>query len=286
MSAGWRLEPGWEAGLRTLAGGVESPPRADQVFGSSPPGCLAQPEGAALVARCRAAPRLLRGLAERLAEHRLDRPNFTLPLDGLPDGDRELVGQVLGCGEVRFRLDGVPRIAAQESVMAGVWRVFELPEEGGCSGREWIEVGAIPEVFRRRAEGRSPLGLIPPPPEGVMNAMPVLAELRDTARDYRSGGSAHVVNLTLVPMTPADLELLRQVLGNGGVSAESRGYGACRVHATGCARIWSVQYFNAMDALILDTVEVCDLPAAVAAAQEDIEDSAKRLTEILDAYLE
>jgi hydrogenase-1 operon protein HyaF len=39
-----------------------------------------------------------------------------------------------------------------------------------------------------------------------------------------------------------------------------------------------------MDPVILDTLEIGDVPVAVTAANEDFEDSAERLAEILEAY--
>ena len=44
-----------------------------------------------------------------------------------------------------------------------------------------------------------------------------------------------------------------------------------------------MQFYNSDDKLILNTLEVTDVPAAALAAQEDIDDSAARLREILNA---
>lgn len=44
-----------------------------------------------------------------------------------------------------------------------------------------------------------------------------------------------------------------------------------------------MQFFNAAGALILDTLEVGDVPVALGAADEDFEDSAQRLAELLGA---
>ncbi len=258
---------------------------SDDTWGRSPLGELANPAGEQLIARCEAGRDLLNTLAERLVGHRIDGPNVTLPLDGLPADDRHLIAQVLGQGEVRWVLDGERRVEAQESVMAGVWQLSE-PGVAGRPPRQWIEVGAIPDALRRRAAELPSMPAIPEPPAGTMNVMPVLAELSDASHRHRPGNENRVINLTLLPMTPQDLNFLHQVLGDGGIAIESRGYGACRVHATAWANLWSVQYFNAMDTLILDTLEVGDIPAAACAAQEDIEDSATRLREILAAYLE
>jgi hydrogenase-1 operon protein HyaF len=56
------------------------------------------------------------------------------------------------------------------------------------------------------------------------------------------------------------------------------------VLATGLRDVWSVQFRNAMDTTILDTLEIGDVPAAARAANEDFQDSAERLGEIIEAY--
>jgi hydrogenase-1 operon protein HyaF len=44
--------------------------------------------------------------------------------------------------------------------------------------------------------------------------------------------------------------------------------------------VWRVRYFNSMDTLILDTIEVTGVPEVACAAREDVADSAERLGEI------
>ncbi|WP_028154557.1 hydrogenase expression/formation C-terminal domain-containing protein, partial [Bradyrhizobium japonicum] len=48
--------------------------------------------------------------------------------------------------------------------------------------------------------------------------------------------------------------------------------------------VWSVQFFNSTDNIILDTVEVGGVPIVALAADEDFQDSAGRVQEILEAY--
>jgi hypothetical protein len=45
-----------------------------------------------------------------------------------------------------------------------------------------------------------------------------------------------------------------------------------------------VRYFNSSNKLILDTIEVVDIPQPACAAEEDIDDSAHRLAEMLEFY--
>jgi hydrogenase-1 operon protein HyaF len=125
----------------------------------------------------------------------------------------------------------------------------------------------------------------PDAPRGpaVINAPPIYAELADKAARGTAGEPAHVVNFTLLPHTEEDLLWLDAALGEGAVTILSRGYGNCRVTATALAGVWRVQFFNSMDALILDTLEVTDMPEVVLAAREDLEDSARRLEQVLEA---
>jgi len=114
-----------------------------------------------------------------------------------------------------------------------------------------------------------------------MNAPAILNELLDRSQQYRAGQSAHVINFSLLPMSPDDLEYLHDVFGGGSVSILSRGYGNCRISSTRLPNVWWVQYFNSMDALILNTIEVVDVPEVALAASEDFQNSTERLGEWL-----
>ena len=65
------------------------------------------------------------------------------------------------------------------------------------------------------------------------------------------------------------------------MSILSRGYGNCRVTSTRLAHVWWVQYFNSMDTLILNTIEVVALPEVALAAPEDLRESHQRLVELV-----
>ncbi len=192
----------------------------------------------------------------------------------------ELLNQSLGHGEVSILLNAPQVVRIQETVFAGVWRVQEL-SPGGALQRDSICAGAIPPVVQQSAAMAADAVEAPPLREGIMNAPAVLTELLDRSRGYRMGQAAHVVNLSLLPMSPEDLEYLMQALGIGPVTMLSRGYGNCRITSTNLAHVWWVQYFNSMDQLILNTLEVVDVPEVAQAAREDYEDSIERLGEWL-----
>lgn len=205
-------------------------------------------------------------------------------LSGLGAADREIVNQALGEGEVGAQVadgQGSALVQVQESVFAGVWRVIERLPDGGLQDR--IEVGAIPEVLKTcarqdGASGHRPAARLP---EGVMNAPTLLQELHDQRQQWRTGQSAHLVNLSLLPLSPADMACLEEQLGTGRVVILSRGYGNCRISSTRVPNTWRVVYYNSQDAMILNSIEVVDMPEVACAAPEDLVDSEQRLREVM-----
>lgn len=211
----------------------------------------------------------------------------TLALAGLDAAERDFVGQALGEGEVAVRLSNAGgRLAAraQESALAGVWIVQHFDADGRLVA-EHLELAPAPSIARA-AWPAAPLPATarPPRPADVMNAPAVLAELEHRQAGYVPGQPAAVVNLSLLPLTPADRDWLGESLGIGAVTVLSRGYGNCRITAGARPCLWRVQYYNSMDTLILDTVEVVALPEVVCAAPEDFADSRERLAEIRALY--
>jgi hydrogenase-1 operon protein HyaF len=215
-----------------------------------------------------------------------------IALDGLGAEARALLNQILGEGEVSIRIagragdaNGPNCLEAQESIYAGVWRVLKRDDDSGAV-RDAIEVGFAPATLAEIARGEQHRGAGLSPqsslPEGVMNAPSILAELADHWSRRRSGDAAHVINLTLLPLAPVDLAWLEHELGSGRVLILSRGYGNCRISSTERPHTWRVVYYNSMDTMILNTIEVVEMPEVALAAHEDLADSLERLTEALE----
>lgn len=208
------------------------------------------------------------------------RCTVSLDMSRLAEASRKLIDQVLGEGEVSAQVvgeDGTLNI--QESVFAGVWRVRGRDSEGHAFA-DRVEVGDVPVAVRRAMDSGLPAPVFSPPGPGVANAPALLAEIAEQVA--RPTALTHVINLSLLPFTPEDGAWLDQCLGRGQVTLLSRGYGNCRITATGVARVWWVQFFNSQDALILNTLEVADVPEVACAADVDLEDSAERLAEVLE----
>jgi hydrogenase-1 operon protein HyaF len=91
-----------------------------------------------------------------------------------------------------------------------------------------------------------------------------------------------VLNLTLFPLTPDDHRVLERALPVGPVAMISRGFGNCHITSTSARSVWRVQYFNSMQTLILNTIEIVDVPEVALAAVEDLVDSRERLAELIE----
>jgi hydrogenase-1 operon protein HyaF len=205
-----------------------------------------------------------------------------LEFAGMPARALTVMNQVLGEGEVSIRIDGPARYRIQESVFTGIWRVVGLGRDG-CAATDRLEAAALPRVAidaaRDAAFARLPDIALP---ADAMNSPALLAEIAGQLATRRPGARAHVINLTLFPLTADDHRVLEAALPVGPVAIMSRGFGNCRVTSTGARDVWRVQYFNNMNTLILDTIEVVDLPEVALAAVEDLEDSRARMAELVE----
>lgn len=212
--------------------------------------------------------------------------NKIVELGQLNKESHESINEVLGEGEVSIVINDVQTIKIQESILAGLWRVL-VQDKNGVLINDYVEVGEIPQVVTDLTF--SGLGIQATIArqeydEGVNNALPLIAELNDYIVDADKNKQSHVINLTLLPQSDADLSYLRRCLGEGKVTILSRGYGNCRVTSTATRNVWWVQYFNSQDSIILNTLEVTPIPSVVCASHEDLEDSAQRLNEIRQVY--
>ncbi len=225
----------------------------------------------------------LDGVLSALERYNKDAPAEIVDLSDLSAENLELINQVLGEGEVSV-VAGTT-VQAQEAVLAGVWRV-RVTDNSGSLLRDLIEVAAFSATVKKAAfVGASDQIDIPAEfAPNVFNAPPLLPEINEHIPKAVAGALPHVINLSLLPHTPEDLECLNDLLGRGDITILSRGYGNCRITSTQTKNVWWVQFYNSQDAMILNSIEITAMPEVAIAAPEDISDSAERLREILEVY--
>ena len=188
---------------------------------------------------------------------------------------RDEINELLGVGEVSVQT-GID-LRAQETAFTGIWRIRG-------DGVDDVEAGAFPSALRNLALARVfPSAATAVPPQDLMNAPALYHEIRTLSAQWTAARAAHVINLSLLPATPDDLAWLDEQLGRISFSILSRGFGNCRITATALPYVWWVQYFNNMEKLILNSVEIVDVPAVALAAVEDYEETTIRLAEWIES---
>jgi hydrogenase-1 operon protein HyaF len=210
--------------------------------------------------------------------------NACANLNALDEQNKELVNQILGEGEDCVTVSGNVNASVQESVLAGVWRGLYYDDDNQVAV-DTIEVGAVPQLVYTPDKNARPVDTAEDDQSAeVPNAMPILVELADRSMLYESDGTKHSINLTLLPLSLTELEYLDARLGRGPVDILSRAYGKCQVISTLVPNVWWIRFYNSMGTLILNSLEISAVPDVVAAAPEDLADSADRLSDILAPY--
>ncbi len=204
-----------------------------------------------------------------------------LDLAALAPDSLRVLNETLGEGEVAAVVKAEFNIHVQETVFAGVWREQHFGAAGELLHDYLLAAPIPPVVGRVAAESAATTLRALELPAGAMNVPALLHELQ-TAMDRCSHDTpAHVINLTLLPMSPADSAYLDLALDGGSVVILSRGFGNCRISSTAARHVWRVQYFNNMQTLLLNTLEVVRMPEVAIAAREDLLETRERLADLV-----
>lgn len=205
-----------------------------------------------------------------------------MDLAGLSPQVLQVLNETLGEGEVSAIVGDGQALRVQETVFSGVWREQHFDTDG-LLRHDFLLATPVPPVLRQLAEQATETRLreraLPP---GAMNVPALVSELQEAMDQCDEDTPPHVVNLTLMPLSPEDNAHLDALLDGGTVVILSRGFGNCRISSTAARHVWRVQYFNNMQTLILNTLEVVALPEAALAAVDDLRDSQGRLQELVD----
>ncbi|WP_233869345.1 hydrogenase expression/formation protein [Paraburkholderia adhaesiva] len=204
-----------------------------------------------------------------------------------------LLAQVMGEGEVSAQV--MPSrnahaaagtlVRIQESRYPGIWRVI-VDSATGERIDDRIEIGAIPAVVLDEAQhsGTEQGTIADTAAHELMNAPSIATEIvaAQERAVARHGAGSHVINFSLLPVTPADIAWLENMLGTGTVGIFSTGYGKCTVIATGWRYVWRVRYFDGSNKILLDTLDITGIPEVAVASAEDLADSLRHLREIVE----
>ena len=118
----------------------------------------------------------------------------------------------------------------------------------------------------------------PPGEPGLTgNARPLLRELLEAAGRLLETGETSAIDLSALPLTPADLDWLREKLGAGEISVTLQAIGESTLNETACPGVWWVTHHNEQGAVTSQFLEVAFVPELVKADPHDVESGCEYL---------
>ncbi|KAB2318933.1 hydrogenase expression/formation protein [Betaproteobacteria bacterium SCN1] len=116
-----------------------------------------------------------------------------------------------------------------------------------------------------------PIHAVPPAAGLSGNAPPLLHELHAMLRRLLDTGASSSIDLSALPLTPADLDWLRDKLGSGEIAVTLQANGESTLDETQCSGIWWVTHRNPQGAVVAQFIEVAFVPELLQAQPQDVE---------------
>lgn len=126
-------------------------------------------------------------------------------------------------------------------------------------------------------------------PETVLshgNALPLLHEIEVLLNDLVTTGKSASIDLRGLPMLPGDYDKLREVLGQGEVSATVDALGPTHVRETAIHGVWWITHRNAEDEVTAEFIEVTYFPEILKTHPADARQAVETLRTRLAPSLE
>ncbi len=102
------------------------------------------------------------------------------------------------------------------------------------------------------------------------NAPALLREIAEMVRRLLATGETSAIDLQALPLTPADLDWLREQLGEGEIAVTLNAEGESSLDETACPGVWWVTHRNPRGAVASAFIEVAFVPEVVKAHHEDV----------------
>jgi len=111
----------------------------------------------------------------------------------------------------------------------------------------------------------------PPAESGLTgNAPPLLRELLEQVKRLLESGESSAIDLSALPLTPADLDWLREKLGEGEIAVTLQATGESTLNETACHGVWWVTHHNEQGVVTSQFIEVAFVPELVKAHPQDV----------------
>lgn len=102
------------------------------------------------------------------------------------------------------------------------------------------------------------------------NALPLLREIAEMLRRLLATGESGTIDLSALPLTPADLEWLHARLGEGEIAVTLKANGESTLNETALSGVWWVVHHNEQGAVTSQFIEVSFVPELIKAHPQDV----------------
>jgi hydrogenase-1 operon protein HyaF len=92
------------------------------------------------------------------------------------------------------------------------------------------------------------------------NALPILHEIEALLNELVASGKTAAIDLRSLPLLAGDYARLKEILGQGEVSATLEALGATQVRETAIHGVWWVTHYNSDATIIAEFLEVTTMP--------------------------
>jgi hydrogenase-1 operon protein HyaF len=111
----------------------------------------------------------------------------------------------------------------------------------------------------------------------VGNIRALLAEIAARLEKLDENGETGMIDLNSLPFSPSEYEQLRQILGQGEVSARIEAIGPSEIIETHYPGVWWVTHYNVEGDIVADMIEIARLPEIIKSQPEDVHAGLERL---------
>jgi len=102
------------------------------------------------------------------------------------------------------------------------------------------------------------------------NAWPLMMEIAEMVRTLVDTGETAAIDLSALPLTPADKDWLKERLGSGQIHVTMDAEGLSNLDETACPGVWWITHRDTRDRVLSEFIEVTLVPDLVTAHPDDI----------------
>ena len=104
----------------------------------------------------------------------------------------------------------------------------------------------------------------------VGNIRSLLVEIATLLDKLAVSGETGMIDLNSLPLAPGEYEQLRQMLGQGEVTAHIEAIGPSEIIETRYPGVWWVTHYNVEGDIVADTLEITTIPEIIKSQADDI----------------